>query len=914
MKRKVAALLVLLVAGLGTALGKASPYTINFNVPISTSDHDFAVATGWGHLVDKYVSSYVRYTYHADGGADNSGCLEIGSQHLYDGSFDDGDMTDKVVSDMLVTPPVEGKVTLKAKKTLAWSSDFGVKFYTLTKTDGKWIVGSEITPSVYNVNNTEFTTVELPSQPAGTYIGIRGYNVRIDDFSAESADVELKRGLQVVSAEWAGGKYCDIDADGNFNIAYKFVLQNTGDYTLNPGDEGYSVDLKRNVIKTTFATLAPTKALQPGEYSDTLLISAVVSQSNLSSGKLFPVLRENVTGTQLDLPQLAPTPHKADFSLTGAYGTTPLQTGYHIDFGTSRSAVTVPLLLRNNGAVEQAITEIKASEGFAASLKAPLTIAPHDSILLNVSLTPDTKGEKTGTLTVKGDNGVDVVLDLMGISVADNQTFYDFEDGKVGDGFVTNDAWHISSMPQYIYSINNRYCVYTSHQDTVSLILPKMEVKAGDKMSFECSKGYTHSFVDVLYSADRKHWQLAKSVQVEEMSDSALAPTWGGYYYAMKRFTVDDIPAGQWYIAFSSGNSYVDNILADYSIVPTLYDGYFGDVVIRGRGKVGQEMEARAVFHNVMSSAVKAGDYSISLVIGDKEYPVPSGENINGQETAVADLWLRPAEAGTFSAFWRFKAGSVTIDSDPVQMTVEEKDDNAEVLTEHPVHHQYTTSAPMDPYNFNGESEFIYLPSEIRLPKGTRLTSLSWYGMNARVAVPLSVQLYLQNTSDTVIKPGADGYAMTDASSMTKVYDGLTQLEIAGSTYVYDKVITVYFDKPFYYDGGPLRIQFHGSTQSGPRVFFAANKGYRDQMRSIARNNANASSLASTTIYADALPVIAIGYSDASTITGIGTVKAAEGMTVPEYYNMSGMRLSAPVHGINIVRKPDGTVRKVLKR
>ena len=186
--------------------------------------------------------------------------------------------------------------------------------------------------------------------------------------------------------------------------------------------------------------------------------------------------------------------------------------------------------------------------------------------------------------------------------------------------------------------------------------------------------------------------------------------------------------------------------------------------------------------------------------------------------------------------------------------------------------------------------------------------------MNARVAVPLSVQLYLQNTSDTVIKPGADGYAMTDASSMTKVYDGLTQLEIAGSTYVYDKVITLYFDKPFYYDGGPLRIQFHGSTQSGPRVFFAANKGYRDQMRSIARNNANASSLASTTIYVDALPVIAIGYSDASTITGIGTVKAAEGMTAPEYYNMSGMRLSAPVHGINIVRKPDGTVRKVLKR
>ncbi len=468
-------------------------------------------------------------------------------------------------------------------------------------------------------------------------------------------------------------------------------------------------------------------------------------------------------------------------------------------------------------------------------------------------------------------------------------------------------------MPQYIYSINNKYCVYTSHQDTVSLVLPKMEVKSGDKMSFECSKGYTHSFVDVLYSADRKHWQLARSVQVEEMSDSALAPTWGGYYYAMKRFTVEDIPAGQWYIAFSSGNSYVDNILADYSIVPTLYDGYFGDVVIRGRGKVGQEMEARAEFHNVMGSTVKGGDYTISLVIGDKEYPVSSAEDINGQGTVVADLWLRPSDAGTFDAFWRFKAGSVTIDSDPVTMTVDEKDDDAEVLTEHPVHHQYTTSAPMDPYNYNGESEFIYMPSEIRLPKGTHLTSISWYGTNPRVAVPLTVQLYMQNTADTVIERGTDGYAMTDASTMTKVYDGLAQLEVAGSTYVYDKVITVYFDKPFVYDGGPLRLQFHGSSQSGPRVFFAANKGYRDQKRSIARNNATLSSLSSTTIYADALPVIAIGYSESSALTGISSVKAATDNASMEYYNMSGMRLSGPSHGINIIRMPDGTVRKVLK-
>lgn len=83
------------------------------------------------------------------------------------------------------------------------------------------------------------------------------------------------------------------------------------------------------------------------------------------------MLRENVSGTVFNLPEVVPTPHKADFRLTGFYGTTPLRTGYHIDFGTSRSTVTVPLLMRNNGAVEQKITDVSASAGFAASVKAP---------------------------------------------------------------------------------------------------------------------------------------------------------------------------------------------------------------------------------------------------------------------------------------------------------------------------------------------------------------------------------------------------------------------------------------------------------------------------------------------------------------------------------------------------------------
>ena len=112
----------------------------------------------------------------------------------------------------------------------------------------------------------------------------------------------------------------------------------------------------------------------------------------------------------------------------------------------SREQVDVSFFLRNDGAVTQKLTEITATTGFASSLRGPIEIAPHDSVKLTVSLMPDQKGEKHGHLTVRGENGVDIVLNLNGYSVPESQWFVDFESDSKPVGFQVEQGWYVSNL------------------------------------------------------------------------------------------------------------------------------------------------------------------------------------------------------------------------------------------------------------------------------------------------------------------------------------------------------------------------------------------------------------------------------------------------------------------------------------
>lgn len=841
---------------LGMKATTVKPYTMNFNVDINTTEHDFVVGSSWGHIVDFFIDGYAKYTYHATGGVDNTGYLEVGTQVMVDWDTQE----EHLINDLLVSPKVKGKVSIMAKTTREGWASAGIRFFKVAEEGRKLVMGDEIVPTVCQLQYNHFTKVELPTLPSATRIGIRGSKVAIDNFEAEEADVSQVQALSITQAVWNGGKHADCNEEGKYKVAYKVQVTNSGDLTLQPGTKGYALSLMAQYTDKVLATKNIQQTLKPAETSAPIVIEAELDSKEYPTAELY--IKEETSGNIVYLPSVTPSSFAPDFRLTGAYGTTPMVTGNSIEFGASRKEVTVNLMLRNMGAQPQHITTLSATPGFKTSLNAPIDIAGHDSIAFSVSMTTDVKGNKQGLLTVKGDGGVDIGIDLKGYTPTDQQLFYDFENEQMPEGFINNNAWFIDDMPNYVYSINNHYCLRNTKQVPVKLILPKMKVQEGETLYFWLSKVYENSsYVNIYYSADRKNWQLLREIKASEMSNQTFAPSWEGYYYGFTPFSINNIPAGQWYIAFEAGCVYLDNIITNFSLVPTTHNAYFDHLRADSEGQVNSPINVSATLHNVMNHDVTADSYKVAFYLDDECMGYVPSTALAAMGERNISLSITPHKEGTLNGYWKFITSEGEITSDIIKIDVEEETTRIRTLTDMLVRHSYSNTAPFDPYNFNGESEAIYTAEELGLKPGTTIKSISWYGANLGEDILVNAKVYLQNTSASTIAPNANGeYTMTDRSAMTEVHNGKIMLFKDGTEEMFARIMNVTLVKPFVYTGGNLRVAFLGSTDTGSRTFFAATKGVMVQNRSITHANVDASQLANTTIFHDALPVIGIGY------------------------------------------------------
>ena len=144
-------------------------YKMDFNTPISTTAHDFKVASGWGHSVEKHTvfdyysyestDYYVSYEYNATAGRDGSGALDVHSQTIGDSYNDDT----KAVKDLIVTPAITGKSSIYVKNTKSWMTST-IEFYAVTFENGKYKVGDKLTVDV-PASFSDWTKIEIPDVP-----------------------------------------------------------------------------------------------------------------------------------------------------------------------------------------------------------------------------------------------------------------------------------------------------------------------------------------------------------------------------------------------------------------------------------------------------------------------------------------------------------------------------------------------------------------------------------------------------------------------------------------------------------------------------------------------------------------------------------------------------------------------------
>ena len=91
-----------------------------------------------------------------------------------------------------------------------------------------------------------------------------------------------------------------------------------------------------------------------------------------------------------------------------------------------------------------------------------------------------------------------------------------------------------------------------------------LKVKSGDVLHFDAARRDDATFLRVYYSTDRKNWTLAHTIEGTGTDNNTFSPfnliSDSRYSGEFRSYTVENLPAGNLYLAFESAGARLDNI------------------------------------------------------------------------------------------------------------------------------------------------------------------------------------------------------------------------------------------------------------------------------------------------------------------------------------------------------------------
>ena len=807
-----------------------SPYSLDFDDPLETADHNFA-PVGWGHIVDYYAAygevEYVKYKWEATTGIDDSGALYIGSQELEIYDYDD-EPDYKTCKDMLVTPAITGTSSIWVKK--GKSGTGYIYFYTITEEGGKLKAGKMINVTVPTLNAATYVQVNIPQQPDGSRIGILGNNVYIDNFSAASAEIDQKTEIKVSSVTSNMPENQDADENGKFNVAFKVNVRNTGNVDIPKDTENFSISLINAILNdSVMATVAIPQDLAAGELSADIDISAEMDVNKFPLEYQYKI-RENLGGSSVDGLKFKITPHLPTLAFMNSDQKKEYESGAVLDFGINKKEATGTFVLKNDGGADLNITELTAPEGYVLNKAAAFTVAPHDTAQVIMTMTAGTVGKKDGELVLKSNAG-DLTFAVKGETADEFTYFVDFEDGIPTDCY--ND-WSTDSYPKDINMIGNTKAGYaTSYSDEPKrLVTPLLEVKAGETMRFIAARKDDKSTLDILYSTDRRNWTAVRSISTtaendaDKLSDEVVTKGYWNNYYGYKEYTLDNIPAGKVYIAFDGKSVYVDNIYG-FQKTAVDHDVFFTSTSMKDVGTVNTSITAHAKIVSMRDDAEEPEEYNLGLYVDD--ILAASIESVKLPQNKEVELTAQfiPHAVGKHNVTFKFIAGDYVVVSDPTEITISREISESEKAVGNKTGTAYT-DGPVYTYEKESQTEIIYKPADIDLPVGTKITKMLFRGFVGYGNLDASVRVYMNSTDQTKFE---ENKVDADSTSMTKIFDKAVHFEQGGSAVEPVVQLELNFAEPIVYDGKGMHLLFVHKADTYKSVNFEFDGSITDQAK-----------------------------------------------------------------------------------
>lgn len=797
-----------------------SPYLEKFD-GLAVSNHEFA-PPGWGHIVasefsmDTWETLYVSYSNPSSGGQDGA-YLKAGSQELSSGW---GSGT--IVYDLLVTPPVTGDVSLYVKKN---GMSGQIKFYKCTYQEGEYKKGAEYSVILPELSDLVWTKVTIRDVPAGTLLGIWCDNVSIDEFSAASAVVELRKELALTTVNYSGKSEVDADASGNAILSFEVTVTNKGQTTFNPGDAGYSLDVVTD--DGTLISTQPTpidEMLAPGQESSKITVTATFPVPESLSRDRYDI-RENIGGTTKYGSWIEVFAYKPRFDFAVDTYKNLLEENAAVDFGIVNAPVTKTFFIVNDGAAPLNVAKVTMPEGFKLkSIKDdvagtpvaefPAKVSGKGRLALEVEFAPTNYKTYSGTMTVEADGFVAKNVVLTGVCLDPAFFYAPFDDGKIPAGcyFSASDSGSVNwEIDGYAANDDNMCAVNVNSTEMTKFILPKMSFSQACPLTFKVAKRDSYSSrMKVYYSADRKEWTLVKAFENADFSDEKYA---GSSYdnFKYKSFALD-IPDGDWYVAFEAGYVRVDEIVGG-RVLESSESFVLDRVKMPKSAMVNNLCSVDASIVNVCGKDYAEGTLTAAVLVketGEAEWPadpifkqaLPAMAQ-GGHKSLIVDYV--PHLAGVIEAKMVVCSAEGGVIQELLLGSMEVAEESA-----NPFHqvgeNTTTTSAPIAMNWSNTDAEMIYPASLVNLAPGTVLKGISFKGKkNSAKTHKVQLSVWIENTAETA--PKTDDLYPTDA--MKQVFNGEYQLGDGEGEFSVDVDLQ---SASFAYSGENLRIVVKSRT------------------------------------------------------------------------------------------------------
>lgn len=647
-------------------------------------------------------------------------------------------------------------------------------------------------------------------------------------------------GLKVVTPDSKGvaptNSKIYANAEGRITTLVQSIkVENSGDVTLNPGDEGYSLVLHSYMGDVDLQTYPIPDALAPGEsktyeihwdFDFTPLDAAYTAKGSYGTkAAVWDTFRikEGISNTNTYIgPWMDVYPYKASFDLVPENSGTELDAA--INFGFISKPTTLKYRIRATGAADVTVSTIEVPVGFTVAPATPFTVkgmlSSSSDNYKTIEITADptiAQGVLSGDIKITA-QGVDPkTYKLQAVAMAEGDLYESFEVAGVPKGWIAGKNWDRYQLNYKLSTTNNKWCYRHSRSssgDESMLITPKLKFDKGGKMQFNATRisSYSHDTrVKVYWSPDRSNWTYLMTVDADGNDGAIKLPpqySWGTY-------TIENIPEGEGYIGFEGLYIDIDDVYGG-KIVDVDYDIYVDGFEAPATGKVNDRINTVLTVSNLLADKeVVADAYTVQLYADGKL--VDTAESVlieKGQKNIAFSLGYTPHAAGNTQLEARFTIGTQKLSAKASVDVAAETSSSEIVIGEAKTN---SSNIPLRLNYYNSRTQSIYTADflgKFGLKSGDRIAGVVYdaYDSNDSKTIKGDIYFYLKGTEASTISTSSP---LDVSDSDLKVSHQQMKYNYTNSGYNnYHEFFNLVFDEPFVYEGGNLLVDIRSEKQT----------------------------------------------------------------------------------------------------